>query len=264
MQHDRVYLSTGSMYDACRRLAPAALGPGWLPWMKTSLIDADHRRTGDATPAALACKVCRGEKTSENARFVRRVLDGRALKAESYQGVFGELLREQHPTLTVEVPYAARSLTAVSAVICGERRVSAAHGWPVVAYETGRASCCSRRPTRSLALPTLPCCPQPQLYFLKAPFAGVRSRPAAFFLHGRARWPTPSTPARARLGSERRPLRARLQVAFGGCRVTFHPPTRGARPSEASMGRGAAAPPAACGGPAAGGTARLPQCARAG
>ena len=71
--------------------------------MRISLVDADHRRTGDATPAAVAFKVYRGEKTSDNARFVRRLPDGKILTSERYEGVFGDMLAELHPSLTIDV-----------------------------------------------------------------------------------------------------------------------------------------------------------------
>src|SRR3954452_6150027 len=54
-------------YAAAERLALAALGPGWTPWMKLSLIDSDYHRTGNTEPAATAYKVCRGkERLSEH------------------------------------------------------------------------------------------------------------------------------------------------------------------------------------------------------
>ena len=91
-------------YQEAERLARQALGPGWTPWMKLSLIDSDHRQTGNTEPAATAFKVYRGdERLTEHSAYVRRMPDGRALHAGSYEPLFGELLREKHPTRTVEV-----------------------------------------------------------------------------------------------------------------------------------------------------------------
>jgi hypothetical protein len=91
-------------YDEAALLALGALGPGWTPWMKLVLVDADHRRSGNTTPVATAYQVCRGEKRlSENSLYLRRMPDGAVKKAESYEPLFGELLTENHPTYTMEV-----------------------------------------------------------------------------------------------------------------------------------------------------------------
>ncbi len=91
-------------YAEAKRLALGKLGPGWNPWMKLVLIDADHRRTGNTTPVATVYKVYRGEeRLTERSVFLRRMPDGRVEKADSYEPLFGELLQEKHPTLTVEV-----------------------------------------------------------------------------------------------------------------------------------------------------------------
>ena len=89
---------------AAQALADEALGPGWVPWMRLSLIDADHRRTGDTAPAATAYKVCRGgRRRTEEAAYVRRMPDGSVRHAADYEELFGEMLSEPHPTRTDEV-----------------------------------------------------------------------------------------------------------------------------------------------------------------
>lgn len=91
-------------YAEAQRLALAALGPGWTPWMKLVLIDADHRRTGNITPVATVFKVYRGEeRLTERSVFLRRMPEGQVLRADSYEPLFGELLEEKHPTKTLEV-----------------------------------------------------------------------------------------------------------------------------------------------------------------
>jgi hypothetical protein len=91
-------------YAEVERLASEALGPGWTPWMKLSLIDSDHRRTGNTEPVATVYKVYRGdERLTEHSAYVRRMPDGEVLYADTYEPLFGELLQEKHPTRTVEV-----------------------------------------------------------------------------------------------------------------------------------------------------------------
>src|SRR5262245_34222411 len=78
-------------YDHVQLLALRALGPGWKPWMKIVLLDADHRRSGDTTPVATVYKVYRGEeKLTENSLFIRQLPDGTITKATSYEPLFGE------------------------------------------------------------------------------------------------------------------------------------------------------------------------------
>jgi hypothetical protein len=89
-------------WQACVALAEQALGPGWQPWMKLSLIPTDHRQTGDDTPVAVAYKVRRGRGDNRDVRYVRAG-DGQVLCAERYEDVFGALLAEPHPTRTVAV-----------------------------------------------------------------------------------------------------------------------------------------------------------------
>src|ERR1700722_4431131 len=90
-------------YAEAQRLALATLGPGWKPWMKLCLIDADHRKTGDTTSIATVYKVYRGEeRVTERSMFIRRMPDGGVEKADSYEPLFGELLEEKHPTRTIE------------------------------------------------------------------------------------------------------------------------------------------------------------------
>ncbi len=86
-------------YTEAMKLALGVLGPGWTPWMKLSLIDSDHHRTGNTEPVAVAFKVYRGpEKLSENSAYLRRMPDGQVMRADSYEPLFGDLLREPHPT----------------------------------------------------------------------------------------------------------------------------------------------------------------------
>jgi hypothetical protein len=99
-----IALRQNAEHDEAVALALAALGPGWTPWMKISLIPADHRQTGDDRPVATIYKVYRGAaRTSENALFLRRMPDGRVLTSDRYEPLFGDLLEEKHPTRTVEV-----------------------------------------------------------------------------------------------------------------------------------------------------------------
>src|SRR5690349_21609905 len=77
-------------YAKAERLATEALGPGWTPWMKLSLIDSDHHRTGTSEPVATAYKAYRGEqRLSENAVYLRRMPDGTIRQAASYEPLFG-------------------------------------------------------------------------------------------------------------------------------------------------------------------------------
>jgi hypothetical protein len=86
------------------RLADAALGSGWPPWMKLVLIDSEHHRTGNPTPVATAYKIYRGELAlSENLVYLRQMLDGRILQADSYEPLFGDLLQEPHPMRRLEI-----------------------------------------------------------------------------------------------------------------------------------------------------------------
>ena len=60
-------------YAEVLKLALGALGPGWTPWMKLTLVESDHRQTGNVEPVATAYKVYRGEqRLTENAVFLRR------------------------------------------------------------------------------------------------------------------------------------------------------------------------------------------------
>src|SRR5262249_22539979 len=80
-------------YAEAERLAQEALGPGWTPWMNLSLIDSDHRHTGNTAPAATAFKVYRGEqRLSENSVYLRQMPDGHISHADSYEPLFGDLL----------------------------------------------------------------------------------------------------------------------------------------------------------------------------
>jgi hypothetical protein len=91
-------------YGEAVALALAALGPGYTPWMRLDLIPSDHRQTGNREPVATVVKVYRGEhRLLENSIFLRRMPDGTIRKAKTYEELFGELLNEKHPTMTVEV-----------------------------------------------------------------------------------------------------------------------------------------------------------------
>jgi hypothetical protein len=89
-------------WTECLRLADAALGPGWKPWMKLVLVDADHRRTGDETPVAVAYKVRKGKGNARQVRYLCQGPDG-VIASEEYETLFGPLLTELHPTKTIEV-----------------------------------------------------------------------------------------------------------------------------------------------------------------
>src|ERR1700677_3054965 len=89
-------------WNECLRLAEAALGPGWEPWMKLVLMDSDHRRSGDETPIVVAYKVRKGKGESSQIRYIRQGTDG-VMSSENYEEVFGPLLTELHPTKTIEV-----------------------------------------------------------------------------------------------------------------------------------------------------------------
>jgi hypothetical protein len=89
-------------WDECLRLADAALGPGWEPWMKLVLVDSDHRKTGDETPVAVAYKVRKGKRNDRAVRYVGQGPNG-LICSEQYEDVFGPLLTELHPTKTIEV-----------------------------------------------------------------------------------------------------------------------------------------------------------------
>jgi hypothetical protein len=91
-------------YADAERIAREALGPGWSPWMKLSLIDSDHHRTGNTKPVATVFKVYRGEaRLTENSVYLRLMPDGQVQQAPSYEPLFGELLQASHPTRTLEI-----------------------------------------------------------------------------------------------------------------------------------------------------------------
>jgi hypothetical protein len=90
-------------YAEAERLALAALGPGWTPWMKVVLLDSDYHRSGNTEPVATAYKVYHGEKRlSENAVFIRHMPDGEIRTSQRYEPLFGEILHESHPIRTIE------------------------------------------------------------------------------------------------------------------------------------------------------------------
>ena len=91
-------------YAEAEQLALAALGPGWTPWMKLSLLDSDSHNAGNFEPAATVYKVYRGEeRLSENAVYLRRMPDGQIRQSREYETLFGEMLHEPHPTRSLEV-----------------------------------------------------------------------------------------------------------------------------------------------------------------
>ncbi len=80
-------------------LAFGALGPGYTPWMRLSLIDSDHHNTGNTESIATVYKVYRGEeRLTENSVFVMRRPDGTITKSKNHEELFGDLLKEKHPT----------------------------------------------------------------------------------------------------------------------------------------------------------------------
>src|ERR1700677_1997789 len=89
-------------WNECLRLAEAALGPGWEPWMKLVLVDSDHRRSGDETPVAVGYKVRKGKGGASQVRYIRQGPEG-VMSSESYDDIFGPLLTEMHQTKTIEV-----------------------------------------------------------------------------------------------------------------------------------------------------------------
>ncbi len=57
--------------------------------MKLTLIDSDHRQTGNIEPVATVYKVYRGEqRLTENSVFLRRMPDGQVLTADNYEAAF--------------------------------------------------------------------------------------------------------------------------------------------------------------------------------
>lgn len=91
-------------YAEAQRLALAALGPGWKPWMKLLVLDSDYHRTGPTEPVATVFKVYQGDKRlSENAVYLRQLPDGSIRQARAYEPLLGDLLQEMHPTRTLEL-----------------------------------------------------------------------------------------------------------------------------------------------------------------
>ena len=90
-------------YAEVLKLALDTLGPGWTPWMKLTLIESDHRQTGNVEAVATVYKVYRGEqRLTENSVFLRRMPDGQVLKADNYEELFGEMLMEKHPSRVID------------------------------------------------------------------------------------------------------------------------------------------------------------------
>jgi len=87
-------------FHHCLILSLRALGPGWRPWMRLSLIESDYHRHRDKPPVigATAFKVYRGElRLTENNRFLIQDADGAVRRAARYEDLFGTLLEEKHP-----------------------------------------------------------------------------------------------------------------------------------------------------------------------
>ena len=103
-------------YAEAERLALAALGPGWTPWMKLLVVDSDYHHTGNFEPVVTVYKVYQGEqRLTENAVYLRRMPDGLILQSRDYESLLGELLQEPHPTRRFtfrgqQVPYPRYSL----------------------------------------------------------------------------------------------------------------------------------------------------------
>jgi len=90
-------------FALCESLALRALGPGWSPWMKLSLLESDyHRRAGPPAVRATAYKVYRGDArlSAESIYLMER--DGAVITAETPEELFGDLLTERHPTYGFE------------------------------------------------------------------------------------------------------------------------------------------------------------------
>jgi len=95
-------------YRHAEALALRKLGPGWIPWMKLTLVSADDcRPTGKDDPApfpvAVAYKVTCGKGEDRLDRFLRELPTGEVVSSGWYEDVFCGLLEEKHPTRTVEV-----------------------------------------------------------------------------------------------------------------------------------------------------------------
>jgi hypothetical protein len=104
LRRQEIAARQGEEYAEAQRLALEALGPGWTPWMKLTLIDSDSHRMGNAQPVATAYKVYRGEqRLTENAVYLLRMPDSQVRQAQSPEPLFGDLLHEPHPTRAIEV-----------------------------------------------------------------------------------------------------------------------------------------------------------------
>lgn len=90
-------------YLRCQLLALSALGPGYTPWMKLSLLESDHHRHPDSpVVGGVAYKVYRGEeRLTENSVFLMEK-DGKVLKARNPEELFGDLLQEKHKSYGFE------------------------------------------------------------------------------------------------------------------------------------------------------------------
>ncbi len=90
-------------YQEAQAISREALGRGYRPWMRITVVPGDYH-TGNSTPVAVAYKMYCGErKTSDNSMFVRRMPDGTAKAAKTYEELFGELLTELDPVRTIEI-----------------------------------------------------------------------------------------------------------------------------------------------------------------
>ena len=92
-------------YAQCLKLALGALGPVWTPWMKLILVESDYHRRRDQpfVIGATVYKVYRGEyRLTENSRYLIQDADGTVRHAANYEPLFGELLREKHPSYGFE------------------------------------------------------------------------------------------------------------------------------------------------------------------
>lgn len=98
----QVAAKQNAAYDEAQDLADATLGPGYSPWMKLSLLDSGYHQGGSHEPVAVAFKVYRGElKLSDNSVYLRELPDGTVKQADNYEELFGDLLKEAHPTRTL-------------------------------------------------------------------------------------------------------------------------------------------------------------------
>lgn len=93
-------------FGRARRLVWGALGTEWDPVCRRVLIDKAEdalARTAGRQPEPAATVITARHKGSGDIRYLRIIWDQVAGVHESYESAFGEMLREPHPTLRIEV-----------------------------------------------------------------------------------------------------------------------------------------------------------------